>query len=91
MVCLRTQITGLIFFADYTDALAGLVPNVILFLTEIAWERLGVKGIEGENAFALFGFWCLSALLPIFIVVVGAISCECIFFARYFRMSCRCS
>ncbi len=71
------QITGLVFFSDGIDALPGLIPSVALFFIELAWERLGVRGIEGESPFSLVGFWILSGFLPAFIITVSVVSCTC--------------
>ena len=68
------QVTGLMFFSDNTDALPGLVPNVLLFGLELVWERAGVRGIQNESLNPLIVFWILSLALPTFIIVVFIVS-----------------
>ena len=72
------QVTGIVFFTDDVDAVPGLVPNVILFVIELFWERLGLRGVQKESAFSLFVFWALSVCLPAFIIAVIVVSGEAI-------------
>ena len=68
-------VTGLVFFVRNPAgdiATYALVANVALFGVEVAWERLGARGIKDESARALYGFWALSALLPSAIIAVAA-------------------
>jgi hypothetical protein len=67
-------VTGLVFMSDSVDTLPGLIPNIILFLIEIVWERIGVLGVQGESAAYLFAFWGLSLCLPAFILAVIFVS-----------------
>ena len=73
---MNLQITGIVFFANDFDKLAGLVPNCILFAVELVWERAGVKGVQEESVIYLGVFWLLSIFLPAFIIVVVAVSGE---------------
>ena len=64
-------ITGLTFFVrgETITSTIALSVNCVLFLIELAWERLGDSGIKGEEPKALFGFWALSGALPICIIL----------------------
>jgi hypothetical protein len=64
-------VTGVVFFSDSEDATPGLVPNVLLFLVELVWERVGLDGIKFEDSRRMILFWALSALLPMFVVAIG--------------------
>ena len=71
---LITLVTGLVFFVPPQSpaGAAALAANIALFALEIVWERLGDRGIKGEEPRALYAFWALSPLLPAFIVAVAA-------------------
>jgi hypothetical protein len=64
-------ITGLTFFVQGSTVTStiALSVNCVLFIIELAWERLGDSGIKGEEPKALFGFWALSGALPICIIL----------------------
>lgn len=68
---LITLVTGIVFFTlspAGDKASYALITNLLLFVVELLWERLGDWGVKGENACCLVGFWSLSVLLPTFII-----------------------
>lgn len=74
---LLTLITGIVFFggqrvSSASPATYALVVNALLFLVELAWERLGDEGIKREDTYLLYVFWALSLFLPVFIATVAA-------------------
>ena len=70
---LITLVTGLVFLDVRSNeaAIGAIVANVLLFVVELAWERLGDLGIKGESPHHLWAFWALSPLLPCFILGIA--------------------
>jgi hypothetical protein len=70
-------ITGVVFMSHKAqDREYGLAPTLMLLLAELAWDRAGVHAIKRGDTWALYMFWALSLILPVFVVSVAVVSVD---------------
>ena len=70
-------ITGLVFFSHKTqDQETGLAPTLLLALAELVWDRVGVHAIKRGDEWALYMFWALSLILPMYVSSVALVSLD---------------
>lgn len=68
-----TLFTGIVFFSSLETQTVQIAMgiNVVMFIIELVWERLGDYAITQENVMALCGFWALSIFLPAFLINIA--------------------
>ena len=65
-------ITALVFFSSSTaDITRGLPPTVLLLFVEVLWDRAGVRAVKQKDSWAMYAFWILSVVLPVYVIVIG--------------------
>ncbi|CAE7890422.1 unnamed protein product, partial [Symbiodinium sp. KB8] len=70
-------ITALVFFSSSTaDITRGLPPTVLLLFVEVLWDRAGVRAVKQKDSWAMYAFWILSVVLPVYVIVIGAVSLD---------------
>jgi len=68
-------ISGLVFFSHKTqDQETGLAPTALLAVTELVWDRVGVHAIKKGDEWAVYMFWALSLILPMYVSSVAFVS-----------------
>ncbi len=70
-------ISGMVFFSHKTrDQETGLAPTLLLAVTEVVWDRVGVHAIKRGDEWTLFMFWALSLVLPVYVSSVALVSLD---------------